>query len=414
MTRRWITAFVVMTTAMLLAAVLVDAQQSSPGPPRSILAVEIVDDDKHESQFPVLGPPEGGFMETGPSRQLPDWKQPAGVPPLARLRIRSLMEGDAVRIRVSAVFDDSYPVDSPGPKYGAREEPVASYLAKEGESITVRELERFGFEPLLLKVVKAKPRLEEQALAFQPEVVSKLKSVEVFAFGIDPSSPTWFSLSLRNLTSKNITALEIYETEQGRRGGGSQMSMQSAPDRPVIAAGAVYETQVSVGGSRGRMTPQGLVPEPQQQLTFVVGTVVFDDGTYEGEAEVAARIEARQVGRRLQLARVVSLLKDIPDAPEQGAMATLQKLKSQVSSLRIDVDASIISELLARYPSLADEHRRERLMAEVMDGLRSGREEVLHQIKEFEQSSERASGGIDFRTWLSRTKERYEAMSSSF
>jgi hypothetical protein len=262
--------------------------------------------------------------------------------------------------------------------------------------------------------VKAKPRLEEQALAFQPEVVSKLKSVEVSAFGIDPSAPTLFSLSLRNLTSKNISALEIYETEQGRRSGGSQTSLQSAPGRPVIAAGAVYETQVSVGGSRGRMTPQGFVPEPPQQLTFVVGTVVFDDGTYEGEAEVAARIEARQVGRRVQLARVVSLLKDIPEAPEQGAMATLEELNSQVSSLRIDVDVSIINQLLARYPSLTDEHRRERLMAEVMDGLRNAREQVLHQIKEFEQSSERASGGIDFRTWLSRTKASYEAMASSF
>ncbi len=46
-----------------------------------------------------------------------------------------------------------------------------------------------------------------------------------------------------------------------------------------------------------------------------------------------------------------------------------------------------------------------------MDGLKNGREEILHKIKEFEQSTDRST---DFRTWLSRTKEKYEAMTSSF
>ena len=413
MTRRCIT-IVAMTTAILLAQVIVDAQQNSADPTLGTLAVEIVNDDKPASQFPVLGPTEGGFMEIGPSRQLSDWKQPAGVLPLARIRIHSLMEDNAVRINVSAVFDDSWPVDSTGAKYGAREQPIASYLAKEGETISVQELKRFGVEPLLLKVVRAELRRdEEQPFAFQPAVVSKVKSVEVIAVvasGSDPSAPTRYQVSLRNLTSKNITALEIYESEQGRRGG-SETMMQSVPGRPVIGPGAMYDTEVSIGGTSGRMTPQGFVPDPQKQRTFVVGTVVFEDGTFEGEVVVAAGIEARQAGRRIQLGRVVLLLRDTLDAADQGEAAALEKLKSQVSLLRIDVDASIISELLSRFPSLADETEKKRLMGEVMDGLKNGREEILHKIKEFEQSTDRST---DFRAWLSRTKEKYEAMTSSF
>jgi uncharacterized protein YheU (UPF0270 family) len=409
MARTWITASIAMATTILLAHDGTVAQRGHATQMSDNLAVEIVDHERPGSQLAVIDGTNGGYLETSPARWLPDWKQPDGVPPLTRLRLRALTEGGAVRIKVFAVFDDSNPVDSPGAKYGAREQLVASQLVREGETIIVRELTDFGVEPPLLRVVKANPRPAEQSLATGGEAVSKVKAVEVIAFWLDTSESTWYRLSLRNLTQKNITAMQLYEAEGGRRGG-FQTEMQAGSARPLIAAGGMYETQVSGGGSSGTMTPQGFVPDLPRRLTYVVGTVVFDDGTYEGEAEVAARMEARQVGRRLQLGRVVPLLKALLESPDQDARWAVEELKSRVSTLRIDVDVSVVNELLARYPSLSGVDQKRNLTELVMDGLRAGRETVLHAIKEFERTGARDAGSGNFRVWVRKTHDKYEAM----
>lgn len=405
MPKRLVAAFTAVAMAILLGQGTTEAQRKGAAPVSSPLAVEIVDEDMPGLQARALSSEGGGGLETSSFRRLAQWKQAAGQLPVSRLKIRALLEGDAVRIKVSVVFDDSEPVDSPGPKYGAREQPVADYLAREGETVRVRELSRFGLESLLLKVVRAQPMPEAQPLAAPPEIENKLKSVEVVSFTPDASSPRWYRLSLRNLTQKSIVALEIYESEGGRRGGGSQMDMQFMPGRALIAPGALYETQLSVGETSGRWTPQGFVPDSPRQLAFAVGTIIFDDGTYEGEAEVAAVIEAGQLGRHIQRQRIISLLEEITDTQGQGTKTALEKLKAQVSALRIDVDATVVNKLLARYPSLSEEHQRKRIMSEVMGGLKNGREELLFRIAEFE----RAEGKIDFSKWLSNMKEQYAA-----
>lgn len=404
----------VVTVTSIMAAILLSqgaasAQQKGMAPVSTPLAVELVDDDMPGTQIQAVRSAEGSTLETGRFRRVAEWKPPAGGAVVSRLKIRALSEGDAVRIKVFAVFDDSDPVDSPGPKYGAREQSVADYLAREGDTVTVRELARLGVEPLLLRVVKARPSPEEQLLAAPPEIENRLKSVEVVGLTPDPVSPRWYKLSLRNLTQKSIVALEVYESEGGKRFG-SQTMMQFTPGRALIAPDAIFETQLSVGGTNGRWTPQGFVPDPPRQLSFALGTVVFDDGTYEGDAQAAANIEAGQMGRRLQRKRILSLLNAITDSPGQDAKAALEKLKSQVGALRVDVDAAALNKLLARYPSLSEEHQRKRLMLEIMNGLKAGRGELLSRIAEFE----RTEGKIEFSKWLSGMKEQYTAMAGDY
>ncbi len=408
MDRKSITLSAVITTAILLANGGAVAQSGRPAPERDDLAVEIFNEGNHGSQFPVVARPGGGMMQMGPGRQLPGWKQPEGALPLTQLRFRALMEGESVRVRVFAVFDDSWPVDAPGPKYGPREQFVASYLIREGETACAQELADFGLEPPLLRVVRATPRLVEPPIAVGGEALSKLKSVEVISIWLDPAAPASYRLSLRNLSPKDIAAIEIYESVEGRGGGGS-LTMRAGPTRPLIAAGGRLETHVGGGGSSGRMTPQGFVPDPPRAPTFVVGTVVFADGTYEGEAEVAARMEGREAGRRFQLECVVSLLKALRESLDLDQKVAIKDLKERVSNLRIDVNPALTNSLLARFPLTGDEQKRE-LTAQVMNGLRGGREEVLRAIEEYEQLGAHSPDGGDLRAWLSRTEERYEAV----
>lgn len=407
MMRLWIIVFAALATTVLPGLISVDAQQKQAGSD-STFAIEIVDSAQPGIQSPVLGPPsEGGFMETSHFKWLSTWQQPAGIAPLTRLRIRSMMEGEAVRIKVAAVFDDSEPVDAPGPKYGQTEKQIASYLAREGETVRIRELKEFGVVPVVLKVVRVKPRIDDPTPAITPKLVNNSKAVEIINFDREGPSSTFYSLSLRNVSSKNIIALNYYVDEEGGR---NSQTTQGSPGRPIMKPGATYQDHVSINGGGGRMTPQGFVPDPPQQKKLVIGTVIFDDGTYEGEVETAASIEARRRGRKIQLTRVLSALQDVLSAPEKETAETLEKLRAQVSSLRIDVDQSLVDELIIQYPSLPREYSRNRLMQDVMSGLRNGREEALRRIQELEKLREQSSENGRLHEQLNRMKEEYESM----
>jgi len=382
--------------ALLFGASSLRAQEkpTAPTTPKN-LAIEIVGRD-NGVPFPVLESSQGGLAETSPPKRLPNWKQPPGVIPLTRIRIRSTFEGEGVRIKVAGAFDDSELPDASGPKYGEKEEALASYFAREGETVTVEELARFGIEPMLLRVVRASPRRDEPVVAVtQPLIVNPLQAVTVLSFESDATRPTHYNLTLRNLSAKSIIALKVHSTQEG--GGGSQ-SVQGMPEHPLMPPGAMYQIEISVNNG-GRWTPQGFVPDTRQQ-TWEIGTVIFADGTYEGEMKTAAEYAAAGKGRRVQLARALRLFQQTLAAPEQDATVVLEKLKSQVSTLRIDVEASIVDELLAHFPQLSANNDRAWLMATVMSGLKNGREEALFRLKDLEEARTRNAENFNFQQSL--------------
>ena len=384
------------------------AQESRIKSAKKNLAIEIVGEEASGIQSPVLElPSEGGFIETSPHGRLSNWKQPEETAPLTRIRIRSTYEGAAVRIKIGAVFDDSEPSDAPGPKYGEREQAIASYLAREGETVTVSELAEYGVEPLKLKLVVAEARVDDETLLPTPQVVCNLKAVEAVSFISESARPNSYRLTVRNLSSKVITALDVYLPDEGGR---SSTSAQGTPARPLMTPGATYEIPISIS-SGGRRTPQGYVPDPPPQK-LVIATVVFDDGTYEGETETAADITARQKGRQIQLARVLSIMRNALDAPETIAVA-LEKLKTQISTLRIDVDASVVDELLTRFPKYPQERGRKWLTVVVMNGLKQGREEALFRIKDIEEMRARRPENFDFKQALRAAQEQLEQRSAN-
>ena len=403
-------ALIFSAAALLAAAPPLAAQETRPAPAAKNLALEI--DGEPEYDYPIHAK---GMMEASPRRRLPGFEQPAGAPPLTAVRIDTDFEGEAVRINLSVVFDDSHLADAPGPKYGRKVQAVASYLAREGESVRLEELARFGVEPMTLRVVKAKPRQEPAALTTAPLAANDLKAVQIVGF--EPAEPSpanrnYYRLRLQNISQKAITALSLYE-EGG--GGRSSMIMQGSAARPLIAPGDVYQTNFhfNVGG---RTTPQGYVHDADRQRTLTVGTLVFDDGTYEGEADAAALIFAGRRGGEIQNARILPLLRALLAAPPPDVAAALEKLKLDVESLRVDADPAAVAELLAQHPSLARgvaEKHAERgivkgLSLHMMSGLKDGRETVLHTIKRWEEERARAPETFDLRRRVSGLVEQLE------
>jgi hypothetical protein len=367
------------------------------------LAIEILGGRKRPLA-PVFEPPSEGGMEVGTTDPIPDWKPTVIGAPLTRIRIRAVMEADAVRIRIVGVFDDSYPVNAPGPKYGPVEKPISSYLAREGETIKVNELTSFGFQALVLKVVRFVPEVETPVAAFAPVVTNNLKSVEVVGFSPLAELSNTYRLTVRNLSSKNIVALDVYVPYERGRSGVTAMGNAT---RPVMKPGGTSETLISE--SRGRqLTDQGYVAE-EPSNKVIVGTVVFDDETYEGEPETALRVIGGQAGHRLQLARAVLLLQKILEGPDQNPAAMLESLKSEVSRMRIDVDSQIVNELVARFPELPRKYDQKDLTSIMMHGLMEARQRLLSEITNIEDAARRdpTSAGLVWRQ-MSSFKEQLE------
>lgn len=397
-----------LSAALLAPARPAAAQEPRATPAAKNLAVEIDGDPEHDYQIQVKG-----GLETSPLRRLPGWQRPAGAAPLTAVKIDTDYEGDAVRINLSVVFDDSSPADAPGPKYGRKVQAVASYRAREGESVRLEELARFGVEPMTLKVVQAKPRpAEPPPLAATPLVANNLKSVQVVGFHPDLSATARsneYTLRLHNVSPKAVTALSLHDN------GGTRLISLSSAARPLIPPGDVRDVSFNFNVNHGT-TPRGYEHDADQQRALTVATAVFDDGTYEGDAEAAAKIVARRRGDEVQRARILTLLRAALDAPPPGTPDALAKLKAELSAMRIDADPAAVAELAARFPSLARDEAAKRagrdavavLSSEMVSGLSSARESVLHTIGQWQEEGARAAGPFDLRARLAGLAERME------
>lgn len=364
------------------------AQEKPANSVPTVLGIEVADGGP--SRFEVQRT-EDGYCEIGPPPRRPDWKQPPDTPPLTRIRIRSALERDGVRIRIGAVFDDSQPADAPGPKYGTREQALASGFALEGATITFTEIEQFGFKPLVLKVVRYQPPSPPQSSAkVLPEVINKLTSIAVLDLQSDEPASHSYSMTLQNVGAKSIVALTLEFAQ-------SHSETLEGGVKPIILPGATLKT--FIGGFESS-TPE--MPRP----TLVITTVLFDDHTYEGDVVAAAELAARSKGRQIQSSRCLRLLERIPDQPNEETIKAIPEIRVAVEQLRIDVDAAVVEQLQSEFPLLPKTNGKSWLADKVMDGLKAGRRMTIFGLNDLEQKRASDPNGFDAKQSLARLRER--------
>lgn len=370
------------------------AQQKQTADAPSGIALKIVFEDGTASYNPVPNS-KGTWAWYGRFQRVASWKPPVGSDPVEAVKFAYVMEGGAVRVKVSVLLG----------KFHDKEEPVAAYLAHENEEISVDELKRFGVVPFKMTVVRVNTLIPSP-----PPVVSQAKSLEVINVQANVTTLPSYKLLLRNMSAKNIITMEIntmvgskkrYSTWPG--GGGEGV---------VIEAGATYETDIK-GADAGRVASGVLTPAAPANQSIVISTVVFEDGTYEGDAAYAAVFTARTSARKVQLTRARTLLKNALEAPDPEGAAVVERFKSQASSLAEDVDPALMDKLLKQFPPL-DGFTRRWMEAAFQDGLHDVMRELLDDLDKFEENNQKLPGTISFRTWLSDTERKYEKQAFKF
>jgi hypothetical protein len=381
-----------MCQALAVRAATADSQQQQNHPAPTGLALEVTYyKDRPPAYATVPGPdskPNGAWYAL--FRRVPSWQPPTEALPVRAVNVISRLEGETVRIVVSVYL---------GVQLFEKEQAVATYRVLENEKITVEGLSRFGVEPFEIRVVRVNP-----LAASPPSIVNRTESIEVVGLKVNNSTFPSYTVTLRNISGKNVDALGVKVFADGRQNGISLPFGKRG--ECLIAAGATQDIFV-LGAKTARATPEGYSPDSPSHQEILIHTAVFDDGSYEGETKTAADFRAFKAGSKIQVARLLALLEEALDSSEPNVMAALERLKAKAASLSTTVETATLKDLLKEFPSFNKEEAAG-LKQAVAVSLAGDRLEFIKRIGEFEKASAQADDPQAFRAWLSSTKEMYE------
>ena len=329
-----------------------------------------------------LSPSKKGGTWYGRFGRIAGWQLPQGAMPIDAVRIVPHIEGEGVRIDVSVLRA----------KFHDAENMVATYCARAGEQITVTPLQSYGVQPFEIKVIRVAPSSSNS-----PLIINQTRSVEVV--GIEPLIATFprFKLTLHNLADKNIAALSV----QIRSAGKTEMSgLPFGRDGEPLIKAREFGQLVQPLATRAQPTPAGYTPSLPPAQEIVITSLVFEDGSYEGEVGPAARYRAFVMGDRIELSRVVPVLESLLAATDTGS-ASSEELRSQIESLSCDVDEADVAALAKAFPSI----ERKSVRSATEAATHGVKRQLLDRLEAFQEDT--AISAPNFRSWLSATRDRY-------
>ncbi len=356
------------------------AQSQQARPTATGLAVEVT---YFEGRAPAYEPvrrtklPRGEGSWFGLFGRVKEWQLPTGAQPVSAVRVVPYLDGEMVKVTISVLR---------GEKFLDLEDLVGTYTVRENEGIAIDSLRDFGVEPFKLKLIRVAPQTPEV-----PAVLNKTKSLEVV--GIEPVVATLprYKLTLHNLSEKNVSAIRINTMRDGK------LSLSGMPQgeegKPLVEAGSFKELNEMML-TRAEPTAAGYSPAAPRGQQIVIATLVFEDGSYEGDPEPAATYRGHTIGNRAELKRIVGLLEDA-----LTSSSSIEKVRTQLSKLSYDFDQSDMAVLASAFPEID----RNKLQTHIDVAIHLLRKEVFDNLDRFQPGP----GSGDFRVYLQTMKDRY-------
>ena len=356
------------------------AQSQQARPTATGLAVEVT---YFEGRAPAYEPvrrtklPRGEGSWFGLFGRVKEWQLPTGAQPVSAVRVVPYLDGEMVKVTISVLR---------GEKFLDLEDLVGTYAVPENEQIRIDSLRDFGVEPFKLKLIRVAPQTPEV-----PTVLNKTRSLEVV--GIEPVVATLprYKLTLHNLSEKNVSAIRINTMRAGN------LSLSGMPQgeegKPLVEAGSFKELNEMMV-TRAETTAAGYSPAAPRGQQIVLATLVFEDGSYEGDPEPAATYRGHTIGNRAELKRIVGLLEDA-----LASSSSIEKVRTQLSKLSYDFDQSDMAVLASAFPEID----RNKLQTHIDVAMHLLRKEVFDNLDRFQPGP----GSADFRVYLQTMKDRY-------
>jgi hypothetical protein len=295
--------------------------------------------------------------------------------------------GERVEIRVGVHV---------GERFFDRLDAVATYTAAAGETVEARELKRVGVAPFVFRVLRV-----NASDTAAPSVVNRTQSVAATITDFSPSPLPRARVTLHNLSQKSVRAVELRTVFNGRERTTSLASEREG--KALIEPGGTYVRKIGV--TDGRASAADFTPETIESV--VVVSVVFDDYTYEGDAEAAARKMSYDGGERAQIPRLMSLVRATHAARDVETAEAVRRFRAGLNALDDAAPQTLLDAVAKAYPTVMPAHRGDiKDAAEVR--MHRVRVELLDALAQFEAKFRAAPAENSFKGWLKQTQARYE------
>jgi hypothetical protein len=387
---RLFSLFILFAISLTVPAAKVFAQQNLQAPTR--LALEVTYYPGRTPAYETVpgadSKPSGAWF--GLFARTASSQAPAGAQPPEAVRVISQVEGEAVRVTVSILS---------GSKAWEKEQPVGSYLIRETEKISIDDLRLFGIEPFQIKLVRVNPNVPP----VPPVILKGVASVVVINSMPKETTLPSYRIILRNQSNKNIVALGVEVVAAGT------LQVTAKPrgidGQPLIPAGKEYWLTVAAP-NRAQPTPGGYVPISPTDQQIVIKAAVFEDGTYEGDAETAVVVRGYQAGEKMVLPKLIPLLESALNSSHADLQEALKNLESQVTPVATDADPQIVRTLSSEFPQVRDASREiKETMEFTATTIKTTLLKEIHTLQN--EEAQRVTADL-YRTWLTKTRERYE------
>ena len=272
-----------------------------------------------------LGPSRVGLSEgrdsgfwTSNIPHIKGWKSAPDTEP-TRINFSARLRPDGkAEVRVSAFV---------GKRFGEDQDLIGTYVIGEGETISIRELERYGYEAIPMKLVTV-----TRTVGDLPTVVNKTKTLQVAVSPALDNTPA-FILSMVNNSQKSVAVVD-WNTKTGDR-----MLFSGWPH------GEYGEPLILGAESHSIRLPSREVGAP---ITLYIEAVVFTDGSYEGNPQSATDFAAGVVGTRTTLTKIIAGLRNSLQGKERP---DIDKLVAEVDADPDAINTETMRSFRDRYPS---------------------------------------------------------------
>lgn len=373
----WTMACVVTTTAAG------QQRESTPLPPEYFIEFHTP-----EGCFfaPMTAPANRGFLLYAlprPGNYLPD---SSGRPILSKIAVNAEQSGELWSLKVSI---------GAGEFYDAGDKQLAAFTLHTNERTDVGEAARFGFGPFRVGVVKVMGQP-----ASKPRITFKTQSISVDKVEVSPL-PGPYRVFLKNNSDKDVLAIQ-YNTYKDQQF--LHLKWLGAPQPlTLIKPGEIYALEV-LSQDRGCAGVDGYRPSQSNRIEFV--TVVFADGSYEGDSGLAALVRGRALGNKKNLDRVMTLLSTLDGNGEPSPELLMYDLKTLSEGMDDVADPYLLGVLLNGLPPQSNDAG-----PGLTNLIRSGQHEIRMSLLSDAQQLEmliRTQNAEAIRKWCATTMAKYK------
>jgi hypothetical protein len=272
------------------------------------------------------------------------------------------------------------------------EPPMVASKLRTGDVLSLAKFTEFGLRPCQISIVRI-----EAVPAVQPETSNRTSSLSFVSIQADVV-PGPYHITLMNNSNKPVQGLELRNYKGTRLL--SYFPPEGSIDRPLIEPRGTYVATVETAAGYDLVEPD--LYRPHQSDLIEISSVVFVDGSFEGQPYNASVVVASQIGGNAELDIVISAIDGI--LQRTPGTVTPTDFNNLVTSIEIEV-GPCLEQLSNRFPALKRDEIL-KLTSVIQRGMSDVRGYVLRDLRELEQTG--SKDGTSFSAWLIKEKAKLQ------